>query len=185
MNEDIRRYCYKYPRPMVTADIALFTFIEDKLFILLIKRKGSVFNGYWALPGGFVEIDERIKHAAIRELREETGMEFENLVFLFYADTPARDPRGRTISIVYSGFYEGNCKPYGSSDAQEADWFSVNAIPQNLAFDHLDVITAVIKKWVYSFNNPYLEPDIKKHRAKFISGTKEFVNKPCSIEIGI
>ncbi|GEM_PF-2105641 len=178
MNDKINefQYRYKYPRPMVTVDIALFSIIDSEPAILLIKRGGNTFFGYWALPGGFVDIEEDIKQTAPRELEEETGLKFDQLYQIFCVGTPGRDPRGRTISVVYSGFYEGNEKPSGKSDAKEAQWFNINEIPEQLAFDHWDVIVTVIKRWIYEFNNPSLDPCLMKYKDSFIAATKKYAD---------
>lgn len=96
MQEERKRYCYDYPRPAVTADVVCFSQI-DGLRVLLIKRGGEPFEGQWALPGGFVDIDEDLEDAARRELKEETGLEMDSLKQFRCFGAPGRDPRGRTI----------------------------------------------------------------------------------------
>ena len=93
------KYTYEYPRPAVTVDIVIAT-REESPRVLLIRRKNEPFAGCWALPGGFVEMDETLESAARRELHEETGVKTKALVQLGTFGDPGRDPRGRTISVV-------------------------------------------------------------------------------------
>ena len=97
------KYVYDWPRPMVTADAAVFAFVDGKARLLLIQRKHEPYQGRWALPGGFVEIDEDLPEAAARELAEETGLKDVPLEQLRTFGKPGRDPRGRTITVVYFG----------------------------------------------------------------------------------
>ena len=130
------RYCYSYPRPALTVDVVLLT--RDG-FLLLVKRKKGPFRGRWALPGGFVGIDERLAEAAARELAEETGLSGLELRQFAAFDEPGRDPRGRTIAVVFLGWLPRRRRPRGGSDAAAARWFSIDRIPL-LAFDHADVV---------------------------------------------
>ena len=135
-------YCYEYPRPAVTVDLAAFARGPDGIRVLLIRRKHDPFAGQWALPGGFVEIDERIEDAARRELKEETGVEIATAVhFLGFFDEPDRDPRGRTISMAYLAILPGR-PPYaaGGDDAAEAAWLDPFEV-SDLAFDHDEILT--------------------------------------------
>jgi 8-oxo-dGTP diphosphatase len=133
-------YSYKYPRPMVTVDIAVFRYAKSTREILLIKRKHHPFEGEWALPGGFIKPDEQLHTAARRELQEETGLRHDFLFPLITADYPQRDPRGRTISFVF-GCIQSPPFPdvRGANDAASAAWHNLAALP-DLAFDHQDVI---------------------------------------------
>src|SRR3954447_13631069 len=94
------KHCYDYPRPSVTVDVVLAT-RESKPRVLLIRRKKDLFAGRWALPGGFIEMDETLDESARRELKEETGVEAGRLDVLGVYGDPGRDPRGRTISVAY------------------------------------------------------------------------------------
>ena len=94
-------YCYEYPRPAVTVDIILFTFVENDLKVLLIERKHDPYAGTWALPGGFVEMDEELHAAALRELAEETNVTDVYLEQLYTFGEPLRDPRTRVITVAY------------------------------------------------------------------------------------
>ena len=101
-------YCYDYPRPAVTVDLAIFALSGDGLRVLLIRRKHDPFAGRWALPGGFLEIDEAIEAGARRELREETGFAPTGpIAFLGAYGEPGRDPRGRTISLAHAAVLRG------------------------------------------------------------------------------
>ena len=97
-------FTYEYPHPAVTVDCIIFALHEDDLKVLLIQRNGDPFKGCWALPGGFVEIDENIETAALRELNEETGLEKVFLEQLYTFGEPKRDPRERVISVVQPDF---------------------------------------------------------------------------------
>src|SRR5690606_19055336 len=94
-------YCYEYPRPAVTVDIILFTFHEEELRVLMVRRKQPPYSGKWALPGGFVDIDEDLEDAARRELFEETHVQDIYLEQLYTFGEPDRDPRGRVITVAY------------------------------------------------------------------------------------
>jgi 8-oxo-dGTP diphosphatase len=117
---------------------------SDGLKILLIKRDNQPFQNSWAFPGGFVEIDESLERAAYRELREETGLTDIELRQYRAFGEPGRDPRGRTISIVYYGYAdEKKLDLQAGSDASRVQWFFVNDLP-TLAFDHdLIIISAL------------------------------------------
>jgi len=134
-------YTYDYPRPMLTVDGLLVRADGPAPEILLIQRGHEPFKGRWALPGGFVEIDEPIEAAVHREVAEETGL---SGVPFFSAGTfgkPGRDPRGRTISVLFVGTIPLQLHPTARAgdDARNAQWFSLEQIPE-LAFDHADLI---------------------------------------------
>ncbi len=133
-------YCYEYPRPAVTVDVVIVT-RAGKPKVLLIRRKHEPFAGMWAIPGGFVDMDETLEAAARRELREETGVEPDHLEQLHTFGDPGRDPRGRTISVVYLAVVDGKkLKPEAADDAAEVGWHDLSRLPP-LAFDH-DTILA-------------------------------------------
>ncbi|MBI4558452.1 MAG: NUDIX hydrolase [Candidatus Hydrogenedentes bacterium] len=135
-----KQYRYAFPRPMVSADAVVFTRRHRRLEVLLVKRKNEPFAGCWALPGGFVEMEETIEEAVRRELEEETGVSQVRLrQFCTFGD-PGRDPRGRSITIAYVGVTDWRRHtPKADDDAAEAAWFPVNDLPQ-LAFDHNEII---------------------------------------------
>lgn len=129
----------------LTTDTAVFAFVGEKLKILLIKRKYDPFAEYWALPGGFVEQEEEILFAAKRELEEETGITSVCLHELGSFGRAGRDPRGRTISIVFYAFIEPEKhKIQARDDAKEFGWFSLKELPP-LAFDHAEIISAAVE----------------------------------------
>lgn len=133
-------YVYTHPRPAVTVDILLFTLLDGKLRLLLIERKQPPFAGMWALPGGFVDENEPLEHAARRELREETSVVDVPLWELGAFGDPGRDPRGWTVSIAYIGLVAADrvhLQP--ADDAARLDWFPVTKLPP-LAFDHDEII---------------------------------------------
>lgn len=123
----------------VTVDAVIFCRNEDLLKILLIRRKKEPFKNQWALPGGFLEKNETLEEAAIRELEEETGLKVEKLQQVKAFGDPGRDPRGRTISIVFLGKIDKEIQVHGNDDAKDAKWFDMNDLP-DLAFDHLEII---------------------------------------------
>ncbi len=129
-------YTYNYPHPAVTTDVVLFTIHAERLLALLIRRAHHPYRGQWAFPGGFLDIDEDLETCARRELCEETGLSGPYLEQLCTVGTPGRDPRGRTVSVVYFGLvpYEA-ARPAAGSDAEAVQWFPV-ADPPALAFDH-------------------------------------------------
>ncbi len=137
-----RQFTYDYPRPAVTADIALVT-IEERPRVLLIRRKNEPFAGRWALPGGFVEEGERLIDAAKRELKEETGLEQIDLEQLHTFGDPGRDPRGWTVTVVYLARVHANqLKPIAADDAVETAWHPLDDLPE-LAFDHPAILERV------------------------------------------
>lgn len=140
-------YTYTHPRPMITVDIFLLRLNHDHFEVLLIQRKNDPFKDKWALPGGYVEIDEPLKAAARRELLEETGLKNIPLYKLDVFGDPGRDPRGRTITVVYFGAVPELKKPVkAGDDAVQAQWFSLNHLP-DLAFDHNRILRACYEKF--------------------------------------
>ncbi len=133
------RYCYDFPKPSVTTDCIVIR-KSDAPEILLIKRKHDPYEGLWALPGGFVEIDEDLEPGAIRELEEETGITGITLTQFKTYGKPGRDPRGRTISIVYYTLVSQHINTQAGDDASETKWFSIDELP-NLAFDHDEILS--------------------------------------------
>lgn len=132
-------FCYDYPRPSVTVDIVVVT-KERRPRVLLIQRKRPPFEGTWALPGGFIDMDETLEASARRELEEETGLKVGKLAEIGVFGDPGRDPRGRTISVVYLTRVNVNqVKPRAADDAAAADWFPLER-PPRLAFDHREIL---------------------------------------------
>jgi 8-oxo-dGTP diphosphatase len=120
---------------LVTADVVLFTIRDRKLHLLLIKRLAKPFENRYALPGGFVREDESLDAAAIRELREETGVGDVYLEQLYSFGDPRRDPRGRVITVAYYALVAHNQVLRAGTDASDAAWFPITKLPP-LAFDH-------------------------------------------------
>ncbi|UCD49624.1 MAG: NUDIX hydrolase [Phycisphaerales bacterium] len=141
------RYVYEWPRPMVTVDAAVFAFIDGKAHLLLINRKHEPYQGQWAIPGGFIEMDEELEDAVARELEEETGLRNVALEQMRTFGTVGRDPRGRQITVVYMGIApDGQTEIRGGDDAAEARWFDIDRLPENLAFDHDAVIRVAVAR---------------------------------------
>lgn len=135
----------RFESPKVTVDAVIFTIYNDKLQTLLIKRKGPPFKNSWALPGGFLEKDERLVKAAGRELFEEAGVGKIYLEQLFTFGDPGRDPRGRVITVAYFALVPAPLKISAGSDAKEAKWWPVNSLPR-LAFDHKQIIHYALER---------------------------------------
>lgn len=132
-------FTYKYPRPCVTTDNLIFRKIDGNWHLLLIERGNEPFKGCWALPGGFLEMEEDLDTCAARELQEETGLTGIELHQLYAFGAPNRDPRHRTISVAYWGVDNSERQAVGSDDAAEAQWFALDKLP-SLAFDHEQIL---------------------------------------------
>lgn len=139
-----------YPRPSVTVDIVLFTLRNDQPHVLLIRRRRPPFADHWALPGGFIEMDETLEQSAARELWEETGLRDVALEQLYTFGDPGRDPRGRVISVAYVGVIqpEQAAGVAAGDDAADARWWPLDRLPP-LAFDH-DRILARAARWLHA-----------------------------------
>ena len=138
-------YTYKYPRPAVTADCVVIT-SEEEPRVLLIERGEEPFKGCWAIPGGFLNMDETTEQCAIRELEEETGLKIDKAKQIGAYCKVDRDPRGRTISVAYLAIVERPLEVSGQDDAAKAKWFPVNALPP-LAFDHDEIMADAMAKY--------------------------------------
>ncbi len=137
---------YTYPRPALTADVALFREGEQGTEVLLIRRGRPPFRGMWALPGGFVDEMEPPEEAACRELAEETGVRLPEGALRQVAafGEPGRDPRGWTVSIAFWGEAPADLRPRAADDAAEVRWWPLDNLPP-LAFDHDRIIAAAIR----------------------------------------
>ena len=141
------KYIYDWPRPMVTVDAVVFSFSRGKAKVLLIQRRGEPFKGKWALPGGFVGIDEELEIAAARELAEEAGLVDVALEQMHTFGDVGRDPRGRQITIVFMGIATNRQERIkAGDDAAKVQWFDIEKLPKDLAFDHNEVAKFAIDK---------------------------------------
>ncbi len=134
-------YTYDYPRPSLTVDCVVFGYRpDDALRVLLIQRGGEPYRGQWALPGGFIEMDEDLETSALRELEEETGVRDVFIEQLYTYGKPGRDPRGRVISVAYYALVNRDRHPAtAASDADDTEWYGLDELPK-LAFDHAEII---------------------------------------------
>jgi 8-oxo-dGTP diphosphatase len=140
------KFCYDFPRPALTADIIVFSYDKGELLVLLIERNHMPFQGQWAFPGGFLEMEETAEECASRELGEETGLELENLEQLVTVSKLGRDPRGRTVTVFFYGFINYVGAPVrAGDDAGKAVWFPVGKLPP-LAFDHSEIVPVAMKR---------------------------------------
>lgn len=140
VSETKNQHVYDHPRPMVTVDAVVFGVDNDMLRVLLIQRKRDPYLGRWALPGGFVEMNETLDAAVVRELAEETGVTDLRLQQFHTFGEPNRDPRGRTITVAHVALID--LKRHAiqpADDAEAVEWFSIDDLPE-LAFDHRDII---------------------------------------------
>lgn len=138
----------KYPRPSVTVDVVIVTLRDNELHVLLIKRETEPYRGKWALPGGFVNIDEALDAAARRKLEEETGVSHVYLEQLYTFGELDRDPRGRVISVAYIALVPTPLTVHGGSDTGDAQWWPISSMP-SLAFDHSDIVQYALTRLRY------------------------------------
>jgi 8-oxo-dGTP diphosphatase len=140
-------YTYEYPRPSLTVDCIIFGLDESsRLKVLLIQRGNEPFKGQWALPGGFVAENETLEAAALRELKEETGVSDVFVEQLFTFGTPGRDPRGRVVTIAYYALINlAKHKIGANTDASDVQWFPIDGLPK-LAFDHADIMSVAVNR---------------------------------------
>jgi 8-oxo-dGTP diphosphatase len=139
-------HTYQYARPALTADIVVFALDEHDLQVMLIQRDLAPFAGNWALPGGFVRVEETLDEAAARELREETGLQDIFLEQLYTFGTVDRDPRERIVTVAYYALVNlAGHAVQASTDARSAAWFSVNDLPK-LAFDHRQILDVALER---------------------------------------
>ena len=139
-------YIYDYPRPALTVDCILISKENGSYEVLLIQRKNPPFQDHWAFPGGFVDMDEDLETAAIRELEEETGVSGIEVEQICTVGTPGRDPRGRTVSVIYLAYVQkSNIQAAAASDAKKVGWFPIDQLPL-LAFDHGKIMQQLLLK---------------------------------------
>lgn len=139
-------FTYAYARPALTVDCVVFGLDEDDLQILLVRRDLEPFAGRWALPGGFVRVDESVDDAARRELSEETGLGKVFLEQLYTFGALDRDPRERVVSVAYYALVNlSDHRVKAATDAREAAWFAVSDMPR-LAFDHEPIAAMALER---------------------------------------
>ncbi len=136
----------KYERPSVTVDVVMMSLRQRDLQVLLVKRRSWPYEGMWAVPGGFVNMDESLETAAKRELQEETGLQDVYLEQLYTFGDPGRDPRTRVITVVYFALLDSErLQVRAASDAADVGWFSVYSLPP-LAFDHDQILDYTLNR---------------------------------------
>ncbi|MBQ2563211.1 MAG: NUDIX hydrolase [Muribaculaceae bacterium] len=138
------KYSYKYPHPSVTTDCVIFGFDGSRLKVLLVERGVEPFKGKWALPGGFLRMDESAEQGALRELQEETGLKTAYIKQFHTFTDPDRDPRERVITIAYYALVRLQDVVAGD-DAARAEWFALDEVP-SLAFDHDRILRTAIQE---------------------------------------
>jgi 8-oxo-dGTP diphosphatase len=141
----------QYERPSVTVDVVIFSILDDQLKVLLIKRNVLPYEGMWAIPGGFVHMDESLDNAAYRELAEETNVTAEQVYLeqLYTFGEPDRDPRTRVITVTYFALVGADkINPRAADDAEDVCWFSVYNLP-TLAFDHAQILGYALTRLRY------------------------------------
>ena len=133
-------YSYEYPRAALTVDCVVFALDDEDLKVLLIQRDLPPFEGRWALPGGFVRLDETLEESARRELNEETGIENVYLEQLYTIGELDRDPRERVVTVAYYALVKlSDHRVQAATDARNAAWFAIDDVPP-LAFDHEKIL---------------------------------------------
>jgi 8-oxo-dGTP diphosphatase len=150
--EFLRKYdASQFERPSVTVDIVVFTIMDGELKTLMVKRGQPPFANHWALPGGFVKMDETLEAAAGRELEEETGVKPDEVYLeqLYTFGEPKRDPRTRVITVAYFALViSSKIRPFvtGSEGIKEVRWFPVHDLPADIAFDHSKILDYSLRR---------------------------------------
>lgn len=136
-------FSYRHPHPAVTTNVVIFTIVEDRLKVLLVRRTRPPFEGHWALPGGFIDLSEDLEDGAMRTLERETGVRGVYLEQLYTFGHPDRDPRERVIAVSYYALVPfRRVKPRAGEDV---DWFALDQRP-GLAFDHDDIVSTAARR---------------------------------------
>lgn len=139
-------HTYQYPRAALTVDCVVFGFDVGELKVLLIQRGLEPFKGRWALPGGFVRVDETLDEAARRELAEEAGLQDVFLEQLYTFGAVDRDPRERVVSVAYFALVKlADFRTQAATDAADAKWFPISQVPK-LAFDHAGILATALAR---------------------------------------
>lgn len=151
-----RQYCYEYPKADHTVDAVVFSVacgesgLAGALEVLLVQRKSPPHRGAWALPGGFIDLDEDLDAAIRRELEEETGLRLNYLEQLYTFGRPGRDPRGRVISTAFMALVDKNAqRAEAGSDAAAFRWTPVASVLSGalpVAFDHREIVTVAVQR---------------------------------------
>lgn len=140
---------HDYPKPAVTLDLCIFGVQDATLRVLLIRRKGHPFQGRWALPGGFLDVEkgEDIEEGARRELREETRVSDVYLEQLYTFGNATRDPRGYTVTVAWLGLLPiQRMFIQAGDDADDAQWLPVQDMLPHLAFDHATILSVALQR---------------------------------------
>src|SRR5712691_663877 len=146
MSAETKKHTYQYPRAALTVDGVAFGYDEGELKVLLIQRGLEPFKGRWALPGGFVRVEETLDEAARRELDEEAGLKDVFLEQLYTFGVVDRDPRERVVSVAYYALVKlSEHRAKAATDAANAEWFPVSRTPR-LAFDHADILATALSR---------------------------------------
>ncbi len=139
-------HTYEYSRAALTVDCVVFGMDDEDLKVMLIQRDLPPFEGEWALPGGFVRVEETLEEAARRELEEETALHNVFLEQLYSFSAVDRDPRERVVSVAYYALVKlGDHRVQAATDAREAAWFPVHDVP-SLAFDHAEILGEALER---------------------------------------
>lgn len=140
----------QYERPSVTVDVVILTLRQEDLQVLLVRRRRAPYAGYWAIPGGFVNMDESLESAALRELEEETGVRDVYIEQLYTFGNPERDPRTRVITVAYFALVPVAALPplRAGDDAADAKWWSMYDLP-TMAFDHAEILDYALTRVRY------------------------------------
>jgi 8-oxo-dGTP diphosphatase len=137
----------KYEQPGVTVDLVIFTVNEEKLKVLLVKRAKEPFVGFWSIPGGFLKLGESLEGAAIRVMKEKTGVKEVYLEQLYTFGKPDRDPRTRVITVTYFALipWQNLIQPE-SNKVTDLTWYAADQLPPQLAFDHQEILNYAINR---------------------------------------
>jgi 8-oxo-dGTP diphosphatase len=136
-----------YEQPGVTVDLVIFTVNEEKLKVLLVKRAREPFVGFWSIPGGFLKIGESLEGAAIRVMKEKTGVKEVYMEQLYTFGRPDRDPRARVITVTYFALipWQNLIQPE-SNKVTDLTWYAADQLPSQLAFDHQEILNYAINR---------------------------------------
>ena len=135
-----KKYCYEYERPALSVDVVALRRGGRGVEVLLITRKQEPFKGKHSFPGGFFDMgDDSIEDSARRELREETGLDIQEITLIGPFSGKHRDPRGRTVTVAYYAWADADAQPKAGDDAASLAWHLADALPE-MAFDHAHIM---------------------------------------------